>query len=141
MSAHALLAVLLALLPVPAARRACIVERRAAIEHDADAASAATGVPVAVILAVAYLETHIGCAPRSGGCWGAPISPSRRGTAGRAIHSATALAWGYRACGDALGAVSHYRCGRCRCGRLVGYQPEHAMDLVDRLMVGAAGHE
>ena len=123
MNAHMLLAVLLALLPVPAARRRCIVERRATIESQADAASRTYSVPVEVLLAVGYLETHLSCAPGSGGGWGAPIAPTRRGVAGGAIHSASALAWGYRACGDMLGAVSHYRCGRCACPHLVGYQP------------------
>ena len=78
MSAAAVLSALLTLLPVPAARRACIVSHRGAIGRDADAVSARYGVPVSVLLAVGYLESHLGCAPRSGGCWGAPISPRRR---------------------------------------------------------------
>lgn len=137
MTARVLLAVLLALLPVPAARRACIVARRDNIERQADAAARATGVPVAVLIAVGFLETHLSCAPGSGGGWGAPISPTRRGVAGGAAQSAAALAWGYQRCGTMLGAISHYRSGRCHAPHLVGYQPAQAVDLVDRLTLAA----
>ena len=133
MSAAAVLSALLTLLPVPAARRRCIVSHRGAIGRDADAVSARYGVPVSVLLAVGYLESHLGCAPRSGGCWGAPISPRRRGTAGGPAHAAAALAWGYRRCTTTLGAVSHFRCGRCVCPHLVGYQPAAAVRLAERI--------
>lgn len=133
MTAHLLLSILLQLLPVPAARRACIMERRETIERDADAAAARYGVPVEVLVSIGFLETHLSCAPGSGGGWGAPISPTRRGVAGGAAHSAAALAWGYRRCTTTLGAVSHYRCGRCVCPHLIGYQPEQAVRLSERL--------
>lgn len=135
MNAHILLAVLLALLPVPAARRRCIVERRARIEHDADAAAARYNVPVEVLLAVGYLETHLSCAPGSGGGWGAPISPRRRGVAGGAMHSAAALAWGIRACATTEGAIAHYRYGLCRTPARhgTGYTPADALRLIERV--------
>lgn len=137
MTARLLLAALLALLPVPAARRTCINARRESIIARADEAARVHRVPVAVLLVIAYLESHIGCAPRSGGCWGAPISPTRRDVAGGAAQSAAALAWGYRACTTTLGAISHYRCGRCTCPHLIGYQPSQAVDLIDRVNVRA----
>lgn len=136
MSAALLLSVLLALLPVPAARRACITSRRARIERDA--AAARSGVPVAVLLAVGWMEAALGCDPRSGGCWGAPISPSRRGVAGNAHHAAAALAWGYRRCTTTLGAVSHFRCGLCSCRRLVGYTAQQAVTLSERISAEAS---
>ena len=139
MNAAAFLAALLALLPVPAARRACIVARRDAIIAQADAAALADGVPVGVLLVVAFLESHIGCAPRSGACWGAPIDPRHRQTAGNARSASRALAWGYRRCHTTLGAISHFRSGRCVSGRLVGYRPEDAVRLLDRVTARAAG--
>jgi len=46
--------------------RACIEARAPQIAADADSAAARHGVPVALLLAVAVLELHLGCAPRSG---------------------------------------------------------------------------
>lgn len=135
MTAAQVLLALLALLPVPAARRACITARRDAIVANATRSADAAHVPVEVLLVVAYLESHVGCAPGSGGCWGAPISPTRRGTAGNSNHAAAALAWGYRRCHTDLGAIAHFRYGRCatpaRHGP--GYTPEAAMRLVERV--------
>jgi hypothetical protein len=85
------------------------------IVTQADAAVAATGVPVRLLLAVGYAESHLGCAPRSGGCWGAPASRTARHTAGRASHAASALALGHRRCGTWRGALGHFRCGQCVC--------------------------
>ena len=103
MTAAQALALLLAALPVRRPHRGCIDTRRVDIVTQADAAVAATGVPVRLLLAVGYAESHLGCAPRSGGCWGAPASRTARHTAGRASHAASALALGHR------------RCGRCVC--------------------------
>jgi hypothetical protein len=109
------LALMLAMLPVRRPHRGCIDTRRASIVTQADAAVAATGVPVRLLLAVGYAESHLGCAPRSGGCWGAPASRAARHTAGRASHAASALALGHRRCGTWRGALGHFRCGRCVC--------------------------
>ncbi len=133
MNAAIALAALLSLLP-DTARTRCVRARAATIIHDASAASAATGVPVEVLLVVGYLESALGCDPRSGGCWGAPISPRRRDVAGRASHAAAALAAGYRVCTTDLGAVSRFRYGLCRTPRRHnrGYTPEDAMRWVSR---------
>ena len=72
-AAAAWLAALLLAVPVPARERACILARREAIAASADAAAAAHHVPVALLLSVAYLESHLGCAARSG----PPATPRR----------------------------------------------------------------
>ena len=115
------------------AHRACIVARASQIAADADSAAARYGVPVGVLLAVAVLESHLGCAPRSGGCWGAPVSRTRRQTAGRADHAASALALGMRRCGSWPGAVSHFRWGTCSRRAHVGYGPEDVWRVVARV--------
>lgn len=90
--AHAL-ALLLAVLPARRPYAACLTARTERVIADADA----------LLLAVGYAESHLGCARGSGGCWGAPVSRTARHTAGRASHAASALALG------------HFRCGRCVC--------------------------
>ena len=117
MTAAAWIVALLAAYP-HLAHRPCVVARASQI------AAARFGVPVGVLLAVAVLESHLGCAPRSGGCWGAPVSRTRRQTAGRADHAASALALGFRRCGSWPGAVSHFRWGRCARGAHAGYGPD-----------------
>lgn len=115
MTAAQALAALLLVLPLRRPYAPCLAARAARVVADADAASRAHGVPVALLLSVGYAESHLGCAPRSGGCWGAPASRDARHTPGRASHAASALALGHRACGTWPGAVAHFRCGRCVC--------------------------
>jgi len=114
--------------------RACIEARAPQIAADADSAAARHGVPVAMLLAVAVLESHLGCAPRSGGCWGAPVSRTRRQTAGRADHAASALALGLRRCHSDEGAIAHFRWGRCRVpAGAHGYGPAQVLRLAERV--------
>ena len=115
MTAAQALAALLAVLPARRPYRACLTARTPRVIADADAASREHGVPVALLLAVGYAESHLGCARGSGGCWGAPVSRLHRHTAGRASHAASALALGHRRCGTWTGALGHFRCGRCVC--------------------------
>ena len=135
MSAAAWLAALLLAVPVPARERTCILARRETIAASADAAAAAHGIPVALLLSVAYLESHLGCARGSGGCWGAPISRTRRGVAGGADRAASALALGYRRCGQTdEGAVSSFRWGLCRPPRGAhGYGPADVLAFAARV--------
>ena len=132
MTAAAWIVALLAAYP-HLAHRACIVARAPQIAADADSAAARYGVPVGVLLAVAVMESHLGCAPRSGGCWGAPVSRTRRQTAGRADHAASALALGYRRCHSDEGAVSHFRWGVCHRATHTGYGPEDVLRLAERV--------
>ena len=111
----------------------CIRRRQHEIAARAEGSATRHGVPVAILLSVGYLESSWGCHPRSGGCWGAPVDVRHRGTAGTADHAAAALARSYRVCGTWLGGVSRFRCGLCRCPRLVGYEPGDAMALADAL--------
>jgi hypothetical protein len=134
-----LLALLLAV-RVPARERACIVARRDTIAASADAAAEAHHVPVALLLSVAYLESHLGCSAHSGGCWGAPISRTRRGVAGGADRAASALALGYRRCGNTPeGAVASFRWGLCRVPPGArGYGPATVMRFAARVAARVA---
>ena len=140
MTAAAWLVALLLAVRVPVAERACIVARRETIAASAEAAAAAHGVPVALLLSVAYLESHLGCSRGSGGCWGAPISRARRGVAGGPDRAASALALGYRRCGGTPeGAVSSFRWGLCRVpAGARGYGPADVMRLAARVAARVA---
>ena len=113
-------------------RAECIKRRLPEITTRLEAAETTYGVPRGLLLAVGFLESHLGCAPGSGGCWGAPVSRNARGTAGTSDHAARALARSREVCGTWLGAVSRFRCGLCRCPRLVGYEPGYAVELAER---------
>lgn len=130
------LAALLAIMPrVPEPMRGCIDRRRHEIVQQIHFAALAQGVPPAVLLVVGMLESHYGCARNSGGCWGAPVDPTHRLTAGTPHHAAVALATSFRVCRTWQGAISRFRCGLCQCparaGR--GYSPEYAARLVEQV--------
>lgn len=138
-----LLAALLFLLPpLPVSERACVASRREEIISTAIDISAQHQVPPAVILVVGLLESHYGCSRGSGGCWGAPTSPTRRHVAGTPSQAARSLSTGFRGnertgrfrgCGTWVGAVSWFRCGRCRCPARPGYTADYAVGLVGRM--------
>jgi hypothetical protein len=130
-----LLVALLSLLRGP--QSACIESRRDVIIAAAEAGERDHGVPPVILLVIGFAESHLGCDVGEGGGWGAPISRTRRHTAGTPDHAARALARSYEVCGTWLGAVSRFRCGLCRCPRLRGYDPTDAMRLVDRVSTRA----
>ena len=140
MTAAAWLVALLLAVRVPVAERRCIVARREAIASTATAAAEAHSIPVALLLSVAYLESHLGCSRGSGGCWGAPISRTRRGVAGGPDRAASALALGYRRCGGTPeGAVSSFRWGLCRVPvGARGYGPATVMRFAARVAARVA---
>ncbi len=128
-----LLAALLALFRPPADIRA-----RLALHHDhivqvATAAAAHHDVPVGVLLVVGLSESHLGEDHGEGGNWGAPISPTRRHTAGTPDHAARALASGFRHCHTWLGAVAWFRSGACRPQHTIGYSAPFAIRTVERV--------
>ncbi len=132
-----LLAVLMRLAPHSSCTP-CLVRRASEIAARADAAALTTGVPPGLLLAVGWYESRLGCDPRSGGSWGAPINARHRGTAGTHDHAARALARSYRVCGTWLGAVTRFRSGRCRFNRtLVGYEASEALRLTERVYTRA----
>jgi hypothetical protein len=131
----ALLVALLALFS-STPRTRCIERRAPEIAAEASASAARYDVPPALLLAIGMHESALGCDPRAGGSWGAPISRTRRAVAGTSDHAASALALGHSRCRTWLGAVSHFRCGRCRCPPLVGYEPRDAMRLARRIDPG-----
>jgi hypothetical protein len=136
MEIELLFAALLAILPgVPQPMHGCIHRQHASIVEQIARASDRHGVPPAVLLVVGLLESHYGCAPGSGGCWGAPVDRAHRLTAGTPDHAAIALAHSFEVCGSWVGAVARFRCGLCRCpARVVhGYTPEYAARLIERM--------
>lgn len=112
MNTAAILAMLLVLRPHSPAQ-SCIDRRHDEIVEMATRSSTAYQVPVALLLVVGFNETHLGCDAGEGGGWGAPIDAEHRQTAGTSDSAASALALGHRECRTWLGAVSHFRCGRC----------------------------
>lgn len=132
----ALVAALLSLFP-RSPSLACLRARLDTITADAHAAAGQYGVPPALLLAVGFVETHLGCDRASGGCWGAPIDPQHRGTAGRASHAAQALATSYRVCGTWEGAVCRFRCGLCRCPPQHAQYTRNALSLAGRIRTAA----
>lgn len=114
-----------------------IVARFDAIADAARDASETYGVPPALLVAVGYLESGFGTHPRSGGSWGAPRDRRHRHIAGGPNQEASALALGFRRCGNWRSALHHFRCGMCRCPRVVGYTPDDAFRLADRISARA----
>ncbi len=134
-STATLLVTLLALFH-PTARTRCIERRAPEIVAEASASAERHGVPPAIMLSIGLHESAFGCDPASGGSWGAPLSRRHRGfgvRTGNGERSASALALGFRMCGTWPGAVAMFRCGRCRCGALVGYSPANAMRLAQQI--------
>jgi len=137
---------LLSVVPTPPrSMRPCLDRGAHSIPSAAAEAATAYDVPVGVLLVAAWLESHAGCDPASGGCWGAPIDARHRLTAGRASHAASALSLGFRGtarrrgCGTWEGAVSHFRCGLCRCPPPPGggYTAAYAIGLAERVYLRA----
>lgn len=136
MEIELLFAALLAILPrVPQPMRGCIQRQHGDIVQQIARSAESYGVPPAVLLVVGMLESHYGCSPRSGGCWGAPVDRAHRATAGTPNQAAVALATSYRVCRTWLGAVARFRCGLCQCPTLAGrgYTPGYAVRLIERV--------
>ena len=128
------LTALVSLIPrLPARVRGCFERTRERIAERAEEGSRLYNVPVSLLLTIALLETHWGCDHGEGGNWGAPISRTRRHTAGTPNHAASALATSYRVCGTWLGATRRFRYGLCFHRRTRGYSPEFAMHLSERV--------
>ena len=113
--------------------RACIERNFDDIAMVAEAAERDMGVPPAVILAVGFLETHLGCDQGEGGNWGAPISRTRRHTAGTPAQAALALSHGYQVCHTWVGAISRFRSGQCRIPARMANYPRNAVRLINRM--------
>ncbi len=78
-------------------------------------------VPTALLAAVGWHESHLGCARASGGCWGSPRDRDHRHTAGTPTDAARDLAHALRACGSVGGAIARFRGGSCRPGPHTAY--------------------
>lgn len=127
-----LLSALLALYPGPNSEA---IERNRVFIADQLVAAETIGVPPSLMIAVGFLETHLGTDYGEGGNWGAPAPGPDRSIAGTPQHAARALVRSFHVCGDRWqGGISRYRCGRCACGRsLVGYTTGYALHLAARL--------
>lgn len=115
MTATLILSAILALFPYMSGNnRACIATNRARIEAQLDESHARyPDVPMELLAAVAFAETHLGCDVGEGGNWGAPISRTRRHVAGTHLHAAGALHRSLAVCGTLDGAVRRFRVGLC----------------------------
>lgn len=137
MTALQALTALLMILPVPARYRQCIAARREAIIAQAAEAADLHQIPVELLLVTGYLESHLGCANLSGG-WGVRLPRALRTASQPHLHvvrAASALAFGYRRCRTELGALAHFRYGRCAtpAQHEAGYTPEFALGLLTRV--------
>lgn len=101
--------------------RPCLEARRDRIEIQAAEAAEENHVPVGVLLVIGWVESHNGCNPRSGGCWGAPIDRNHRLTAGRAGEAAHSLRMNFDNCHTWEGAISAFRSGSCHTLRYRKY--------------------
>jgi hypothetical protein len=98
--------------------RQCIEQQQPRIIHQLREVAQPTvpglpAPPVELTASVAFLETHLGCDINEGGNWGAPVSATRRHTAGTHMHAVHALSVGYVRCGSWEGAVRRFRTGLC----------------------------
>lgn len=117
-----------------------------------------TGVPEPLLLAVAFLETHIGVDDNEGNCWGAPIDRRHRNIAGDHNSAARVLVRGWNYCRHVharsyvgrdrvrivrasawMRAVAFYRCGACQCPHLLGYQAAGAFRLAEEIVRATDG--
>ena len=115
-SGAALVTAVLALFPVMSGQnRQCIEARRARIaEQIEETVRVYPNVRPALMVAVAFSETHLGCDRNEGGNWGAPISRYRRHVAGTHLHAARILSRSMTVCrGDELSAARRFRTGLC----------------------------
>jgi hypothetical protein len=114
--------------------RQCIVENRTQIEHVLDASQRAyPEMPMEIIAAIGFVETHLGCDQGEGGNWGAPISPTQRHVAGTPFQAATALWHSYERCHTWEGAARRFRTGLCRPTPTGSAYSRRAMHVVNRL--------
>jgi len=135
--ARALLAALIALTHPPRdARRRIDANEDSIIQAASDAADLHS-VPVGIVLGVGFLETHLGTDAGEGGGFGAPVDSRHRHTAGTAANAAHILSRGHQICGPWIRAIHFFRCGRCSCPRLVGYESPYATRLVERVYESA----
>lgn len=121
MSPTAIIAALLSLYPRSPARQCLDARRPAIVAALTEAHRAHPDVPLGLLAAVGWHESHLGCARASGGCWGSPRDASHRHTAGTPTDAARDLSHALRACGTTTGAIARFRGGSCRPGRHTAY--------------------
>ena len=141
MSAQLIITAILAMFPhMSGNNRACIIAQRDTIaQHLLVAHQTYPELPMVLMAAVAFAETHLGCDAGEGGNWGAPISPARRHVAGTPLQAARALATGIARCGSFDGAVMRFRVGLCQPRRqssdpVVRRRAEHYLLVVNGLV-------
>ena len=122
--------------------RAAVISHQADLAAQADHAAASHGIPVAILVAVGFCETHLGLDRGEGGNWGAPIDRLHRRTPGTAENAAGALLNSYNRCGHTWrGGVSGFRSGLCVIppGTPSAGYPAMVLGLANRL-AALAGH-
>ena len=121
MTPTAIIAALLSLYPRSPAARCLDALRPAIVAALTEAHRAHPDVPLGLLAAIGWHESHLGCARASGGCWGSPVDSRHRHTAGTPTDAARDLAHALRACGSTVGAIARFRGGSCRPGRHTAY--------------------
>ena len=108
-----LLITLLAMWPRGFPTSTCVTARRDAIAATVDESAARWHVPPALVVAVGFSETHLGCDANEGGGFGAPLDAHHRHTAGTVDTAVRILARSYAVCGTWPRAVTRFRSGMC----------------------------
>lgn len=116
---------------------ACLHARADSIAEWTAASATRHDVPPGLLLAIGFVESHLGCHPASGGCWGAPINRRQRHVAGTPDHAARALARSYTVCGSWVGAVRRFRIGLCQGTPATEDYVRRAFHLATRLYARA----
>lgn len=130
----ALLAALIAIVPpIPQPQRERIQLQKEKIVSMATASSARYRVPPSVLLAVGFMETHLGTDDGEGGGWGAPIDARHPHKAGTSDTAARILARGRRECGSWQGALSWFRSGQCSPPPFAQRYVHNGMRLIERM--------
>lgn len=90
-------------------------------------------VPLPVLMAVGWRETHLGTDPHEGGNWGAPRPGGNRHIAGTAADAARILARGFTVCGSWGGSMARFRSGACSGNPVGDRYKTNALRTVIRL--------
>jgi hypothetical protein len=114
--------------------RQCIIEHREQIEQVLVVSQREyPEMPMEMIAAIGFMETHLGCDQGEGGNWGAPASPTQRHVPGTPFQAATALWHSYEHCHTWEGAARRFRTGLCRPTPTGSAYSRTAMRVVNRL--------
>lgn len=130
---HAIVTSLILMFP-SGPHQQCIRDRAPQIErHVQRALRAHPSVSASSLIAIGFVETHLGCVRGIG--WGA--RPLRRDRGNPAMAAARSLERGLRICGDQAGSFRFFRTGKCRPSDVGSSYAHRAQRLASRLSLAA----